>query len=535
MINWGEIKHIHVIRKLEDILSAWFNTAILVVDNHGHIRNMESKDEFHSKNLLCQLISQSSKGMGFLEDFTRGTCDNLKDMDENTLVLEGPLPGTCAIVAKIQIDHELLGCVIAWPYLEEELTSASRKKLEAATKDLKLNKEDIKNALDKLHAVDENNVVYLQKLVELVAQEIETFHQEITMREERINALNKELGTRYRYNSMIGKSRPMQELYSLLDKIKTADSTAMIYGENGTGKELIAKAIHYNSERKDRQMLSINCSAFNENILDSELFGHVRGSFTGAVKDKKGLFEAADGGTLFLDEIGDMSPSMQVKLLRVLQESTILPVGSVKSKKVDVRVITATNKDLAEMIENNLFREDLYYRLNVININVPALRDRKDDIPLLVDHFMEKGCKEKGFLKKRLAKRALEKILDYHWPGNVRELENEMERLLVLSGDERSIVADLLSPRIKVYGEHEKSSKASALAMKGNLKDAVEALEKRVIQEGLRRVKWNKSKLAKELGISRAGLIMKVEKYKLDKRKLAPILSNKKLKKARAS
>src|SRR5690606_18861281 len=227
---------------------------------------------------------------------------------------------------------------------------------------------------------------HFTELCELVAQEVVTLHLEITSRENRISELNKELGTRYKYDNMIGKSKPMQELYSLLDKIKSAESTVLIQGENGTGKELIAKAIHYNSPRKDKSFIIQNCSAFNDNLLESELFGHVKGSFTGAVRDKKGLFEQAHKGTFFLDEIGDTSPTMQVKLLRVLQEGTFIPVGSTEPRRVDVRIIAATNRDLKDMVEKGTFREDLYYRLNVIHIRVPSLYERKEDIPLLIEY-----------------------------------------------------------------------------------------------------------------------------------------------------
>jgi transcriptional regulator with PAS, ATPase and Fis domain len=316
---------------------------------------------------------------------------------------------------------------------------------------------------------------------------------------------------------MIGKSKPMQDLYSMLEKIRSSESTVLVQGENGTGKELIAKAIHYHSPRKDSQFVTVNCSAFNENLLDSELFGHVKGAFTGAIKDKKGLFEAADRGTLFLDEIGDMSPTMQVKLLRVLQQGTLIPVGGTDERKVDVRVVAATNRDLKFMVESGTFREDLYYRINVINVVVPPLRNRKEDIPLLTDHFLARGCKEKGVTLKQLSKRALEKIYDYPWPGNIRELENEVERLIVLSGDEVRISAELLSQRIREHGEQ---AKVQGVRVAGKLKDALEELEKTMIREGLRRTNWNKSRLAKELGISRAGLIMKVDKYGLDKRKV---------------
>jgi transcriptional regulator with PAS, ATPase and Fis domain len=247
------------------------------------------------------------------------------------------------------------------------------------------------------------------------------------------------------------------------------------------------------------------------------LFGHIKGSFTGALKDKKGLFEMADKGTFFLDEIGDTSPQMQVKLLRVLQEGTFMSVGSTEMKKVDVRIIAATNRNLKEMVEQGTFREDLYYRLNVINLRVPPLRERKEDIPLLAEFFLQKSA-EGGTKRVSLTKRALEKLYDYPWPGNVRELQNEMERLVVLAGDDTKILPEMLSPKILEIAD---KSKVQGARLQGKLKDALEELEREMIREGLRRTGWNKSKLAKELGISRAGLIMKVEKYALDKRKIA--------------
>lgn len=517
MINWEELKHIHVIKKLDEVLSSWFNTAILIADGHGMILNHVKGEKPNCKNMLMQLILQSPNGQEFMEAYSTQVASKLAKSDKPLEVVDGPLPNTKALFAKVKVDGEFLGTVFAWPFLPAELTTSDKDSLKKAAIQFGLNANDVERAVEGLKAVADANLYYMQELVQLVAQEIETLHQEISTREERINALNKQLGVRYRYDNIIGKSKPMQECYTLLDKIKNSDSTVMISGENGTGKELIASAIHYNSPRKDKAFLIINCAAFNENLLDSELFGHVKGAFTGAVKDKKGVFEAADKGTIFLDEIGDMTGTMQVKLLRVLQEGTILPVGATEARKVDVRVITATNKDLKAMVETGEFREDLYYRINVINVHVPALRDRKEDIPLLVDHFLTKGCEEKGLPTKRLAKRAIEKVFDYAWPGNVRELQNEMERLLVLSGDDPAIAVELLSPRIREFGEH---TKVQGVRVAGKLKDALEELEKTMIKEGLKRTNWNKSRLAKELGISRAGLIMKVEKYALDKRKV---------------
>ena len=518
MINWEELKHIHVIRKLEEILAQWFNTEIFFVDERGAVRNYDPLDRQREfKNPLCATLLPKEKGRQMVMQAIAQANEQAYRSEKSHIIVEGPAGFENALVSRISVDNEFLGSVFAYCYLEKNVTPEARAKAKAKIEEAGLDPETFDQAVTRLRVLSEGEKKYFFELVDLVAQEITTFHTEISKREERINALNNQLGTRYSYDSMIGKSKPMQELYGLLDKIRNSESTVLVQGENGTGKELIARAIHFNSPRKDAQFVTVNCSAFNENLLDSELFGHVKGSFTGAIRDKKGLFEAADKGTLFLDEIGDMSPTMQVKLLRVLQEGRLTPVGGTDERKVDVRVVAATNKDLKDMVEHGTFREDLYYRINVINLVVPPLRDRKEDIPILIDHFLTRGCKEKGVPLKNFAKRAMEKIFDYPWPGNIRELENEIERVIVLSSDDPRMSADLLSQRIRDYGEH---SKIQGVRVAGKLKDALEELEKTMIKEGLRRTNWNKSRLAKELGISRAGLIMKVEKYGLDKRKI---------------
>jgi two-component system response regulator HupR/HoxA len=326
--------------------------------------------------------------------------------------------------------------------------------------------------------------------------------------------------TRYDYEAIIGKSRAMTDLYRVLDRVIDSDTTVLVNGENGTGKELIAKAIHFNSARAGRRFVVQNCSAFNDNLLDSELFGHRKGAFTGAVVDKQGLFEVADGGTFFLDEIGDMSPALQVKLLRVLQEGTFIPVGDTQSRHVDVRIIAATNRDLARMVDKGEFREDLYYRVNVINLTVPPLRERKDDLPVLVDHFLRKHGKNRGKLKK-LTRGCLERLVEYAWPGNVRELENEMERLVVLAGDERLVGEELLSPRIRskgasATGATSGAAEVAAAGEAGGLPDAIAALERHMIGEVLQRHAGNKTRAASELRISRRNLIRLVQKYRIE-------------------
>jgi len=349
------------------------------------------------------------------------------------------------------------------------------------------------------------------KDVELLGDLLSTCCDEVTLELAEMMPSPRPLATRYRYDAIIGRGARIQELFLMLDKVIDSDATVMIQGENGTGKELIAKAIHVNSSRKNRRFVVQNCSAFNDNLLDSELFGHKRGAFTGAIADKQGLFEIADGGTFFLDEIGDMSPTLQVKLLRVLQEGTFLPVGDTMARKVDVRIIAATNRDLKTMVERGEFREDLFYRVNVINLLVPPLRDRKEDIPILVDHFLRKHGK--GRLKtKRLTQDCLTRLLSHQWPGNVRELENEIERVVVLAGDEDLIGEELLSPRVRQgSGEAQQPS---------GLPEAVSALERKMIAEALRRHRGNKTRAAKDLRVSRRNLIRLVQKYELEEKGL---------------
>ncbi|HEX6095819.1 MAG TPA: sigma-54 dependent transcriptional regulator [Thermoanaerobaculia bacterium] len=243
------------------------------------------------------------------------------------------------------------------------------------------------------------------------------------------------LEERFTFANILGKSAKMQEIFSIVQRIAKTMSTVLISGESGTGKELIARAIHYNSDRRGK-FVSINCGALPETLLESELFGHERGAFTGAVRDKRGLFHEADRGTIFLDEIGETSTAMQIKLLRVLQDRVVRKVGSNVESPVDVRVIAATNRDLAESIREGTFREDLFYRINVIPITLPPLRHRREDIPLLVEHFIEKFCTRMGVPRKRISTDAMRAIEKYHWPGNVRELENVVERMIALEASE---------------------------------------------------------------------------------------------------
>lgn len=517
MINWKEIKDLHVIQKIEKLISRWYGVEVFFTDEYHKIQSRIHDKDYEFNNNFMKVQLQMKYGFEYLSQDIEKVSEELRNGDGKAMYYNSFFEGVRGMAAPIFVDGEFKGSVFAASYVPSSFTAEEEDKVINKFVECGALSADAKLAVEGLARLSLQEKDYIQELVELVAEEISTFHSEISKREERIQELNSELGSKYRYHNLIGKSKKMQVIYKLLEKIQNSESTVLIQGENGTGKELVAKAIHYHSPRKDRVFIAQNCSAFNDNLLDSELFGHVKGAFTGAVKDKKGLFEAANGGTLFLDEIGDTSMTMQVKLLRVLQEGTFLPVGATQPKRVDVRVVAATNRNLKEMIQKGEFREDLYYRINVINVQLPPLRERKEDIALLSDFFVEKRCAEAGLPTKSFSKKCLEKMLDHAWPGNVRELENEIERLVVLAGDDKTITPDLLSGRITDVGGS--GFAAKGINTDGSLKEALEQLEIMMIGEGLKRCNYNKSKLAKELGISRAGLIMKVDKYNLDKRK----------------
>ncbi|WP_425475010.1 sigma-54-dependent transcriptional regulator [Anaeromonas frigoriresistens] len=307
---------------------------------------------------------------------------------------------------------------------------------------------------------------------------------------------------------IIGESNNMKQVLDIVNRVATSNATVLITGESGTGKELIANAIHYTSDRAKMPYIKVNCGALPENLLESELFGHEKGSFTGAISKKLGRFERADGGTIFLDEIGEISLSMQVKLLRVLQEKELERVGGTETIKVDVRVLAATNKDLEEMIREGSFREDLYYRLNVIPLELPPLRDRKNDIPLLVQYFLDKYCKEIGRSKMEITEGALEILTKYQWKGNIRELENIIERLVILSRSNIITKRDL--PKELISSDNHPVE--YTLPEEGINLDKV---EKSLIIQALEKVNFNQTQAAKLLGISRHTLLYRIDKHSI--------------------
>ncbi|MGJ3523950.1 sigma-54-dependent transcriptional regulator [Nitratidesulfovibrio sp. D1] len=325
--------------------------------------------------------------------------------------------------------------------------------------------------------------------------------------------LRENLEERYGMHQIIGKSRAIRETLAMVDRAAPSRSTVLISGESGTGKELVARAIHFSSPRNKGPFVSVNCMALNPGVLESELFGHEKGSFTGAVAMRRGRFEQAGGGTLFLDEIGELTPELQVKLLRVLQERRFERVGGTEEVEVDIRVVAATNKNLQEEVEKGNFREDLYYRLNVVHIALPPLRERREDIPLLVAHFVDKLARENGVTPKTFTPEALDYMTGYEWPGNIRQLQNVVERCLVLvSGD--TIRVDDLPPELRDE-EAQLKSAVDLLPVQLDLADTLERIEAALIRRALVRADFVQVKAAELLAISKSLLQYKLKKYNI--------------------
>jgi two-component system response regulator HupR/HoxA len=337
--------------------------------------------------------------------------------------------------------------------------------------------------------------------------------------QKRVAAKHDKLRTHYEFSRIVrAAASPLNGVIDLAARVASCDIAVHISGESGSGKELLGRAIHYSSPRATKAFVIENCGAMSDQLLESELFGHKRGSFTGAFEDRIGLFEQADGGTIFLDEIGETSPSFQVKLLRVLQEGEIRAVGSSRSRKVDVRVLSATNRNLEDEVLKGHFREDLYYRLTQFVLPMPALRERKMDIPLIALSLLREAVLVMGKEVKGFTPEALECLSHYQWPGNVREMQNEILRATLLC-DSEYIGAYLFSSKVLRAAPEEQSQDMSILAgLDGNLKDRMDALEARVLRECLIRHRWNKTRAATELGLSRVGLRSKLARYGMEKK-----------------
>jgi Nif-specific regulatory protein len=380
----------------------------------------------------------------------------------------------------------------------------NRRAVGAIGVDLKINPDRDYDRYTKFLGIVASSIAQAVKIQRLVEEDKKRLVDENTH-------LRQELKERYDFSSIIGTSGPVRQMYEQMAQVASTNTTVLIRGESGTGKELIAHAVHYNSPRANKPFVKVSCAALPDSLIESELFGYEKGAFTGAEQRKKGRFELAEGGTLFLDEIGDINLTTQVKLLRVLQEREFERLGSTETIKVNVRLLAATNKDMERAIAAGTFREDLYYRLNVFAIFVPPLRERKADLLLLVDHFLEKFSREHRKSIKRISTPAIDMLMSYHWPGNVRELENTLERS-VLMCDGQVIHGHHLPPSLQ-------TAEASGTVTRVSLSDAVAGFEKDLIQDALKTTRGNRAKAARLLDTTERVLNYKVRKYAIDVRR----------------
>ncbi len=508
MHGWDELLTLRVVRRLGEIVNRRWGLAVGVVDAAGQ---PVASGAFEVPRPLCDLLRAHPAGgpsCGSTPALLVELLQRREDAEDPAPVVWRCHAGLTVVAAPIRVDGELLGAVYAAGALSAEEGEAARAAVTDDVARFGLPVAQVEAAVAATPALTAEARDYLRELVALVVREILEYRAEAARRARTLAAATGP--RRPGFEALVGHSDAMHRLFALVEKVSRADTTVLVTGENGTGKELVARAIHDNGPRALGPFVVLNCSALAPTLLESELFGHRKGSFTGAVADKKGLFEVADGGTLFLDEIGDTPPSLQVRLLRVLQEGVLMPVGDTRPVSVDVRIVAATHRDLAERVATGAFREDLFYRLNVITLRLPPLRERLEDLPVLVDHFLE-GHAAGGRGRKRLTERALGRLNAYPWPGNVRELQNEIERLVVLSGDEATIDEQLLSPRIRGAGRGRRRSAAGR-----SLPEAVAELERRMLAEALETHRGNRTRAARALGISRRNLIRKIQRFDLE-------------------
>jgi len=510
-IDSTRLEELQIVRRIRETVRRWWGIELSFTDARGMFLEQGKGIIVPPQNRICTACLGDKEG---LRRCNQSIEKAVQKISSGTGLLGPCHMGLEIVGTPISFAGERQGSLFACGFLVEEKAKNVRDRAVSTVRALKLPVIDPEEAFESVQRIEAREVPRLADLMDTTVDEIDAYHAAVAQRERRIRDLQDELEGRYRFADIIGKSASMRRLYGLLDKLVASDVTVLVHGENGTGKELIARALHFNGPRKEKQFVAQNCSALNDQLLESELFGHLKGSFTGATRDKPGLFKVADGGTFFLDEVADMSPAMQVKLLRVLQEGTFVPVGGTRPEKVDVRIIAASNKDLREAVLRHEFREDLFYSLHVVALEVPALRERLDDLPLLVEHFLDAIAQRTGKPRKRLHPELLAGFYEWHWPGNVRELENEIERLCVLAGD-----AEVVPPELGAQRPAKTPANAAHLAalvqrgLGSGLASAVGALEKELIEAGLRETQGNKSRLAERLGVSRTTLIKKIREH----------------------
>lgn len=502
---WEKITTSHVIRKFGEICYKWWRTDVRFYDECGICQGKGPPFQ----NPVCRLIQANAKGAKYC-------------LQEYKYLLDGHIQkaafftchaGLDGIAIPLHLKERYVGAMVCVGFKFLDTKEKGMERHISKLSRLGIDKIALEQCYSGITRLTDHLKTYLNDFVELIAEDVVSFYRRLQEEEDtRINqARLQEISYSEKYKGIFVTSPTMKRILGTLELVENVESPVLIEGESGTGKELLATAIHYNSPRRHKMFVIQNCSMLNNTLLNSELFGHERGAFTGAVSNKKGLFEMADGGTLFLDEIGDMTIEAQARLLRVLQNGTFYRVGGTKQLKVDVRIIAATNKMLKKHLQQGLFREDLFYRINTIHITLPPLRERRGDIILLANYFLDSWAQIHREKKKELSHEVLEQLVIYSWPGNVRELKNMIERLIILSGKDNTIYLHHLTDDIK--GDICVSLGIRCYNDGPKLRNRLKLFEKEIIEETLKKVRWNKSMAARELGISRASLNNKIEEF----------------------
>lgn len=499
-----------MIKLTREICYKWWGVDVQVYDEHSNGKN--NKAPF--QNPLCRLINSTPDGS---QSCSANYKKYLKEFNTSNkpFLYECPI-GLQGAIAPIITKGRYIGAIAGSGIQALRISTSIQRTYIKRLRMLGFDTREIERCYKRLKQAPEHSREYLLDFIEMVARDIVAIYEMLQEKEEVIRKQAAVLERVYnkKYTNIVGTSPAIKKIFDILELIENFDSPVLIEGESGTGKELLAASIHYNSSRKGKIFVLQNCSAFSNTLLNSELFGHEKGSFTGATSEKKGLFEIADNGTLFLDEIGDMDIEAQARLLRVLEDGTFYRVGGVEIKRVNVRIIAATNKELLKQIEQGSFRRDLFYRINTISLTMPPLRERNEDIALLADHFLKSYRKIHYDEKKEISPEVMKFLMAYHWPGNIRELKNLIERLVIFSGKEKIIKLHHLPreimaayPVYQIPEIHKNGSK--------KLKDTLESLEKELVKQALQRTHWNKTAASKELDISRASLNNKIIQFNI--------------------
>jgi len=526
-IDWDRVSHLRVTRTVMDALKNLDITATYLTRanrrkdarkkylGHGSRKMMaEAETVFGLKDKkgFCSLVQKNPDGLLKCQEDCLSVID--ESIARNEVVAKECHAGLVEMAIPLRIQNKVVGAFRCGEFASGKPDSTTVTKIQEKVNALKLPADKLEDRAKEIPFFSSEKVAVVSNLMEVLGQEITSYLDENLKESESTGELGE-----HNYQGLITKNPTILDIIKQIKLIGSSDSSVIIYGESGTGKELVAKLIHNHSGRSKQPLVTINCAALTETILEAELFGYKKGAFTGATADKRGLFEIADKGTIFLDEVGEMSLALQVKILRLIQEGTFMRVGDTEMREVDVRVISATHRDLRKLIELGKFREDLYYRLAVVELTLPPLRERPEDVPILIHAFLKEFQDKTNKIGITLSSEVTKTFQEYYWPGNVRELRNEIERIVALRGSHSLIKSKDLSKKF-FYETYPEDVKAGDEDEEGYIKRMVEEFEKSMLAKYLRKHKWNKTKVARLCGITRQGLNKKISKYQLDRRRI---------------